>query len=178
VETQATFSSPTGDLTIRRDGGAGDVAAIVALHARIYPGEHGVDDSFVDDIATTLDQVIARGWPGAGEGLWMVERDGAVLGCLALTDEGGGEGRVRFFLLAPELRGRGLGRRLLGELLETAHEAGYERLTLATFSDLRAAAHLYREAGFEVVREDPGPRWGREAFVYQHYVLELERASS
>jgi ribosomal protein S18 acetylase RimI-like enzyme len=173
VETQAAFARPARDLTVRRRALAADRDAIVALHARVYPAEHGVDQSFVDDVAATLDGLVARGWPADGEGIWMVERGGSVAGCLALSGEGGGEGRVRFFLLSPELRGGGLGRRLLGELLEVAREAGYARLTLATFSDLRAAAHLYREAGFGLVREDSGPKWGREDFVYQHYRLEL-----
>jgi ribosomal protein S18 acetylase RimI-like enzyme len=162
-----------GTLTIRRHARPTDRDAIVALHARVYPGEHGVDQSFVDDVAATLDELLARGWPADGEGIWMVERGGSIAGCLALSREGGGEGRVRFFLLSADLRGAGLGRRLLRELLETAREAPYACLTLATFSDLRAAAHLYREAGFELVREDAGPRWGREDFVYQHYRLEL-----
>jgi GNAT superfamily N-acetyltransferase len=162
----------SGELAIRREYREGDRDAIVDLHRRVYP-EFGVDESFVRDIAITLDELAARGWPGAGERAWLVERDDEVAGSLVLSDEGGGEGRVRLFLLAPELRGRGIGRRLLGELLDLAGEAAYERLTLATFSDLRAAAHLYRDAGFRVVREDHSPRWGRAEFNYQHYELKL-----
>jgi N-acetylglutamate synthase-like GNAT family acetyltransferase len=76
----------------------------------------------------------------------------------------------------PSVRGRGLGRRLLAELLERARELGYERLRLETFSLLRAAAHLYRSVGFEVVDEDTGPRWGHGEITLQHYELELAPA--
>ena len=166
--------APAGDLTIRRELAASDFAAVVALHESLYPSEHGVDHGFVDGVQETVDDLGGRGgWPGEGEGVWMVERDGAVAGSLMLSDEGDGEGRVRLFLLAPELRGRGLGRLLLDELLELAREAGYERLTLATFADLKGAAHLYREAGFRVVKEEHGPKWGRQEFVFQHYELRL-----
>jgi peptidyl-dipeptidase Dcp len=165
-----------GDLTIRRDLRPGDADAIVALHDDVYPAEHGVDRTFVDDIRITLDELEATGFPGGNEGVWIVEREGEVAGCLMLSDEGGGEGRVRLFLLARELRGQGVGGRLLSELLELARRARYERLTLSTFSDLKAAASLYRHAGFRLVGEDRSPRWGRERFRYQQYELTLEPA--
>jgi GNAT superfamily N-acetyltransferase len=71
------------------------------------------------------------------------------------------------------VRGRGLGRRLLGELLAFADEVGYQRVYLETFSELRAAAHLYLEAGFRLTSADSAPRWGREEITYQRYELEL-----
>ncbi|MGH2924253.1 MAG: GNAT family N-acetyltransferase, partial [Solirubrobacterales bacterium] len=67
-------------------------------------------------------------------------------------------------------------RRLLAELLAKAREDGYRLVWLETFSELRAAAHLYRDHGFEVVSEDAAPRWGREAITYQRYELELRPA--
>jgi len=174
VEARAPVRPGTGDVTIRRELRDGDRDAIVALHQRIYPEVYGVDQSFVDDVAIALDDAMARGWPErAGDGVWIVERDGEFAGCLALSHEGDGTGRVRWFLLPPELRGKGLGRRLLDELMEVARDARYRRLELATFEDLTTAAHLYRSHGFRVVREDRGPRWGREDFNYQHYELEL-----
>jgi ribosomal protein S18 acetylase RimI-like enzyme len=174
VEARAPVRAAAGDVEIRRELRDGDRDAMVALHQRIYPSVYGVDQSFVDDVAAALDGVIARGWPdGAGEGVWIVERNGELAGCLALSNEGEGEGRVRFFLLAPGLRGQRLGRRLVDEMMDVARAAGYRCLTLATFEDLTVAAHLYRSHGFRVVREDRGPRWGREDFNYQHYELEL-----
>jgi GNAT superfamily N-acetyltransferase len=71
------------------------------------------------------------------------------------------------------VRGRGLGRRLLGEMLSKAAEVGYARVVLETFSELEAAAHLYRDHGFEVVSADAAPRWGRDRITYQRYELEL-----
>jgi GNAT superfamily N-acetyltransferase len=93
---------------------------------------------------------------------------------VALTDEGAGLATLRWFVLDPGLRGRGLGRRLLAEVLETARDAGYERIGLETFSDLRAAAHLYRSFGFELLWSQTGPRWGREEIVYQRYELTFQ----
>ena len=50
----------------------------------------------------------------------VYERDGELCGSLALTDEGGGLGRLRWFVLSPALRGRGMGRSLVTDLLAFA----------------------------------------------------------
>jgi GNAT superfamily N-acetyltransferase len=168
-----TVPADAGDLTVRRSYGPGDAAGILVLHRRVYPPEFGVDETFIDDIAITLADLDAIGFPGPGEGAWLVDGPGGLAGSLLLSDEGEGEGRVRLFVFDQALRGRGLGRRLLGELLALARDFGYDRLTLATFADLTAAAHLYREVGFELVREEVAPRWGRGDFRYQHYELRL-----
>ena len=159
--------------SIRREIREGDMEAIVAHHGRLYSEEHGVDEDFERMVASAVARSLDRGFPGEREGIWLVELDGRHAGSLALTDEGDGEAAVRWFVLDRELRGLGLGRRMLDELLATAGALGYERVWLETFSDLRAAAHLYRDRGFELVSCEESPRWGRERIAYQRYELEL-----
>jgi ribosomal protein S18 acetylase RimI-like enzyme len=79
---------------------------------------------------------------------------------------------VRWVVFAPELRGLGLGRRLLDELLAEARAQHMQRLELDTFSALTTAAHLYRSAGFEVVSREQRYDWG-PTITYQHYLLHL-----
>jgi len=161
------------DPSIRRELRAGDLGAIVAHHGRLYGKEYGVDASFEGHVAATVAEAAARGFPGPREAICMVELGGEHVGSLALTDEGNDEAAIRWFVLSPEVRGRGLGRRLLGEMLAKAAEVGYARVRLETFSELEAAAHLYRDHGFELVSADEAPRWGRERITYQRYELEL-----
>ncbi len=159
--------------TIRRELRAGDLGAIVAHHGRVYGEEYGVDATFEGHVARSVAQAALRGFPSPREAICLVELEGEHVGSLALTDEGDGEAAIRWFVFSPEVRGRGLGRRLLGEMLAAASELGYRRIWLETFSELEAAAHLYRDHGFEVVSADEAPRWGRERIVYQRYELEL-----
>ena len=163
----------TADPSIRREPRPGDLERIVSMHRRIYRRENGVDERFVEMVSAAVERVAQRNFPGPSERLWIVELDGAFSGSLALTDEGDGEAMVRWFVLDPSLRGQGLGRRLLGELLAEAEREGYSRVCLETFSELRAAAHLYLDHGFEVVSADTAPRWGRDEITYQRYELEL-----
>jgi GNAT superfamily N-acetyltransferase len=163
--------------SIRRELRAGDLDAIVAHHGRVYGEEYGVDADFEAHVAATVSRAAARGFPGRREALWLVELDGEHAGSLALTDEGDGVAAVRWFVLDPGVRGHGLGRRLLEELLATAAAFGYGRVWLETFSELRAAGHLYRDHGFRVVSTEVGPRWGRDRIEYQRYEVELSRES-
>jgi ribosomal protein S18 acetylase RimI-like enzyme len=156
----------------RRELRDGDLEAITALHQRVYEAEYGVDERFGASVLRSLQDAVARGWPRSGGGVWLVERDGDLAGSLVLTDEGSAHGRVRCFLLAPELRGAGLGRRLLGQLLAEARAAGLQTLELETFSELAAAARLYRDAGFSISWERETDHWG-PPIRYQHYELEL-----
>ena len=160
---------------IRRQARPGDPEAIVELHRRVYPREYGVGPSFVQFVRAAVESAVDHGWPGETEGLWVAELDGEFAGCVGYTDEGNGVAMLRWFVFDPALRDRGLGRHLVEELLDEVRSKGYTTVRLETFSDLRAAAHLYRDHGFAVVGSETGPRWEREEVTYQRYELELDQ---
>jgi GNAT superfamily N-acetyltransferase len=160
------------DVSIRAGAGARDVNTVVRLHRDVYESEYGLDRSFVRDVATRLAELRRGGWPGEREGLWIAEADGRAVGSITLNDQGAGLGRLGHLVLTPETRGSGTGRRLVEEVLEAARAAGYERLELATFSDLSAAGSLYRSVGFVNVSTERTVRWGRQ-MEWQRYELAL-----
>src|SRR3954452_13901967 len=147
--------------SIRRDLRPGDLGAIIEHHGRTYAREYGVDSSFEAHVAAAVARAALRGFPRETEAIWIVERDGGHAGSLAMTDEGDGVACIRFFVVDSDLRGHGLGRRLLEELLDTARAQDFERAVLETFSDLAPPARLYRHHGFRVTNAETGHRWGR-----------------
>ena len=163
-----------GEPTVRRELRAGDLGDHRPSR-QLYPSERGVDASFEARRGERRRRCRQARMAQETEAVWIVELDGEHAGSLALTDEGGGLAMLRWFVLDPQLRSRGLGRRLIAELLEQVEWIGYERIALETFSELRAAAHLYRSFGFEVVRAETGPRWGRSEITYQRYELTFQR---
>lgn len=72
------------------------------------------------------------------------------------------QGELANLAVAESHRGRGLGRRLLDEVMDQAREAGVEKLYLEVRESNAAAIHLYRSAGFEEV--------GRRKKYYDHPV--------
>jgi ribosomal protein S18 acetylase RimI-like enzyme len=159
-------------IAIRRTLRDGDAQAIAELHRRIYEPEYGLNEQFTASVEDGVEAAAAAGWPQRSGAVWLVEGDGSLLGALALTDEGDGLGRVRWFALDRSLRGQGLGRSLIAELLEEARAAGLSKLELETISILTAAARIYRDAGFRVVWERRRVDWG-PPMTMQGYELEL-----
>jgi GNAT superfamily N-acetyltransferase len=85
--------------------------------------------------------------------------DGAVVGCGGLHPVSRDEIELRKMYLLPGVRGRGIGRRLLEDLLSEARRRGFARVVLETASVLREAISLYRRAGFEPIGSgDPSGR--------------------
>jgi ribosomal protein S18 acetylase RimI-like enzyme len=158
---------------VRRELRPGDLGAIVAQHGRLYAREHEVDTSFEAHVANSLVRAVLGGFPREHEGIWIVEHAGEHAGSIGLTDDGAGEATLRWFLLDSALRGHGLGRRLVSQVLSKARAAGYASIVLETFSELAAAARIYRSYGFEIVWEETKPRWGRAEITYQRYALSL-----
>jgi ribosomal protein S18 acetylase RimI-like enzyme len=157
-------------VTLRHDLRPGDLGAVVHLHGTVYAQEYGFDPTFEAYVAGPLADFV-RTRTGRDR-LWLAERDGRLVGCVAVVGGSGAEAQLRWFLVAPPARGRGLGRRLLHEAVAFSRAAGYRAVFLWTVSALAAAARLYRGAGFRKVEERPGRLWGVEV-VEEKYTLPL-----
>lgn len=86
-------------------------------------------------------------------GLFLVAtRSGVPVGCAALKfDPAGGIAEAKRMWVSPDVRGAGLGRRLLIHLEREASSRGVGILRLETNRALTEAIQLYRSAGFREV---------------------------
>ena len=67
--------------------------------------------------------------------VWSMWEEGALIGCGALKDLGGGQGEIKSMHTRAHLRGRGLGRMMLEHILAVARARGYTGLWLETGID-------------------------------------------
>ncbi len=96
------------------------------------------------------------GADGSGDVLVAAGADGRLVGTVMLMSwphggnvvEGPGEAEIRALAVRPEARGAGLGSALLAAVLARASEQGVRHLLLLTQPEMKAAHHLYTEAGF------------------------------
>jgi ribosomal protein S18 acetylase RimI-like enzyme len=145
------------DVVIRRELRRDDLDAIIELHDRVYRDEYGAGEDWVGAIRYAIEGAVRRGWPRdrALGSVWLVDHKRVLNGSLALVLERPRVGNLDWFVLAPEVRGRGIGRHLVSELLADARSREMRTLKIRTFSALTAAARIYRDAGFRVVWERP-----------------------
>jgi GNAT superfamily N-acetyltransferase len=120
---------------------------------------------FIDETMNPdLDDIQAT-YVDTGACFVVAEIEGELAGTGALIEEGTRVGRLVRMSVAPAHRGKGLGRALVGHLLEEARSRGYHHAVCETNYDWHDAIGLYLACGFREVEIRNGGR---------HFVREIE----
>ena len=149
--------------TLRGLGAAGDGEVFVATvpdpataradqHPQTDTGQQPRADA--GQQAATAERIVGtimlQPWPHAGE-----------------TVTGRDEAEIRALAVRPEVQGQGVGKQLLDHLMRRAAELGVAHLVLCTEPAMRAAHHLYEQAGFiRLPGRDWSPAPGTTLLVY------------
>ena len=109
---------------------------------------------------------------------WIVEQDGEVMG-------GGGiyptknlpQGYCELvkLYLGEQMRGKGIGKKLIALCLQTAAKAGYTHIYLETMPELKAAIPLYEKLGFNYIKAPLGNSGHTDCNIWM--VKELDNSS-
>jgi putative acetyltransferase len=93
----------------------------------------------------------------------MVFADGAAVGTVALIPGSSGTYELSKMAVSPDLRGLGIGRRLIERAIAYAREIGAASLFLGSSTKLPNAIHLYESVGFRHVEQSslPGMHYNR-----------------
>lgn len=148
----------------------GVIGRAIEMHARHYSASVGFGRFFESKVAAGMADFAGR-LDHPGNGLWSAVRAGVVVGTVAIDgqDLGPGVAHLRWFMVEANLRGGGVGRRLLAEAIDFCERHGFAQTQLWTFKGLDAARRLYEAHGFRLVEEQPGRMWGEEV-VEQRFV--------
>ena len=139
----------------------GDMGWIVHRQAILYAEEYGWDGTYEALAAEIVAQFI-KNYDPKRERCWIAEKDGERVGAVFVAKASGETAKLRLLHVEPEVRGLGIGKRLVDECVRFARQAGYQKMTLWTQDILHAARHLYKQAGFRIVREEQHHSFGKD----------------
>lgn len=93
-----------------------------------------------------------------GGEIWLARLDGVIVGTGVLFSEGNGSYEIAKMAVRPDIRGKGIGKKILEMLIRRFRERGGRRLWLQTNSRLENAIGLYRRFGFvDFTPDRPSP---------------------
>lgn len=128
-------------------------------HGRIYARDEGFDDTFEPLVSGILSEFVESHDPARERG-WIAWEGATRLGSIFCVKRNPQTAKLRLFLLLPEARGKGLGRLLLDTCTAFARDAGYQRMTLWTHAEHRAACALYARSGWDLTDSKPVHSFG------------------
>lgn len=140
---------PSPALTIRPHR-PGDVAFVVARQAALYARDYGFDERFEALIAEVAADFL-RTYDPRRSASFLAEVDERIVGAVFVTPRDDVVAKLRLLHVESEMRGCGIGGRLVDACVRFARERGYRTLTLWTNDVLVEARRLYERAGFRLV---------------------------
>lgn len=151
----------------------GVIGKITGLHGSYYAEHWGFDISFEAQVGRELSEFL-QDFRDGRDFFRTARAWNRFAGSIAIDGkEAGSKGaRLRWFIVAPEFQGRGIGRRLILEAVDFCRKAGYGRLNLWTFKGLDRARSLYESEGFRLAGEQDIRKWGN-SITEQMFLLDL-----
>ena len=151
----------------------GAIGRVAELHGTYYYQHWGFHLVVESKVAMELSEFLRR-CKEARDGFWVASIEEKIVGSIAIdgVHHEGECAHLRWFIVARENQGNGVGSKLLNEAIGFCREKKYDRIYLWTFAGLHPARHLYEKFGFRLCEEHEGEQWGK-AVTEQKFELIL-----
>ncbi|WP_256941259.1 helix-turn-helix domain-containing GNAT family N-acetyltransferase [Bacillus sp. EAC] len=165
--SQQQFSKP--DITIRPFL-PGDVGYIAYIHGKIYSTTYQFGRIFEYYVMKGLTEFLIN---NEGGELWVAEINGEIVGSIAITKSSDSIAQLRWFILAENYHGMGIGKKLIETALNFCKEQNYLHIFLWTVNALESARYLYKKYGFSLTEEKPNFEWTGSKLLEERWDLDL-----
>jgi len=163
------------DVRVRNEFRPGDLGYVIHMHGRLYGIEYNYGVGFEMYVAEGLAEFYKQYDPRRDR-VWICEHGDRIVGFLLLMHREGNAAQLRYFLLDPEYRGIGLGKRLMNLYMDFLRACGYKSSYLWTTHEQEAAASLYKRYGFVLTEEKESTAFGK-TLKEQRYDLSHKKST-
>jgi DNA-binding MarR family transcriptional regulator/GNAT superfamily N-acetyltransferase len=158
IEEILDSEKPGTDLVTLRSHRPGDIGTVINRHGVLYAREYGFNHEFdayvAGGMARFIEEISER------DHLWIAEVRNRFAGSIAIVRHGDKTAQLRWLIVEPRERKKGIGRQLVTEAVRFSREKGYQAVILWTIDFLHAARRLYSSAGFQLVETKDSQVWG------------------
>ena len=112
------------NITIRNKLQPGDLGYLIYLHGKLYKQEYNYGIQFEMYVAEGL-QEFFKNCDLKKDRIWICEHEEKIIGSLLLMHRQNTSAQLRYFLIAPEYRRLGLGKKLMQLFMDFFYECNY-----------------------------------------------------
>lgn len=153
VEAGTPPDSSTSGIEIRSLLPGGDAAAFRTLNEEWITRYFVLEPKDIETLSDPENSILRKGGH-----ILMAYAESEPVGCVALIPIQDGVYELSKMAVAPNFRGRGIGRRLIEHAITQARVLGASSLFLGSSTKLKPAVHLYESMGFRHVPAAELPR--------------------
>ena len=147
-------------ISIRTELMPGDIGYVTWMHGHLYQLEYNYGVGFEAYVAGGFYEFY-KNYDGARDRAWIAEHSKKIIGFLLLMHRDSAEAQLRYFIIDPEYRGMGLGKKMAGLYMDFLKEKKYKSSYLWTTHELFTAASIYQRMGFTLVEEKESGTFGK-----------------
>ncbi|WP_212004103.1 helix-turn-helix domain-containing GNAT family N-acetyltransferase [Chitinophaga sp. HK235] len=165
------FPAASSDIHFRYDLQPGDIGYLIYLHGELYAKEYGYNLEFEAYVCKTFQDFLAT-YNNNKDRVFLAIADNKIVGAVAILGSSRYLAQLRWFVVHPDYRGKGLGKRLLNEAISFCREKNYQTIYLMTTSIHTTAIDMYKRVGFRKTGEKFLQLWGMQLYE-QRYDMSL-----
>jgi GNAT superfamily N-acetyltransferase len=148
------------DIIIRTELRSGDIGFITYMHGILYKKEYNYGVNFEAYVAQGLYEFY-KNYNPQKDCIWIAEHNHKIIRSLLLMHREKEVAQLRYFLLDPDYRGIGLGKKLANFYTDFLNKKNYKKIYLWTTDELFAAAHIYKQMEFKLTQEIESTTFGK-----------------
>ena len=161
----------TDDITWRYQLQPGDAGYLIYMHGTIFAKEAGYNLEFETSVTKNFSEFLEAYNPSKDQ-VYLALHGNQIVASIAVVWHSRYAAQLKWFLVHPDFRGMGLGKKLLADAIANCREKGYHKIYLFSTQLQETANNMFRKSGFRKTGEKPQNLYGQHV-TEERYDMDL-----